>query len=96
MIIQLNPPLPLDTIKGKGYAHFLLDYSIEEHLFWIVFMDDTGECWTFENPDIRIQNNPTIGRIYGKSIMRNNEERIKVPRKEGHEIRKEDGKRHES
>ena len=77
-------------------AHFLLDYGEEHHLFWICFQDDTGECWTWSNPEIKIQNNPTIGRIYGKGIMRSDEEGIKIPRKEGHEIREEDGKRHES
>ena len=70
MILQLDPPIPLETPIGKAYAHFLLDYSIEEHLMWVCFLDETGECWTFENPQIRIQNNPTIGRNYG---LRNGE-----------------------
>lgn len=72
MIIQLSPALPLDTPKGKGYCHFLIDYGIEEHLMFVVFLDETGECWTFENPQIRIQNNITIGRNYG---LRNDEKR---------------------
>ena len=62
MILQLEPPIPLDTPKGKGQAHFLIDYSIEQHLMWVVFLDDTGECWTFQNPEIRAQKNSTIGR----------------------------------
>lgn len=65
MIVQLNPPLPLNTPKGKGYCHFLLDYGMEEHLMFVCFLDESGECWTFENPEIRIQNNITIGRNYG-------------------------------
>ena len=62
MILQLNPPLPLTTPAGEGYAHFLIDNGIESHIQWVVFMDDTGECWTFENPDIRMQSNITLGR----------------------------------
>jgi hypothetical protein len=63
-MIQLNPPIPLETPKGKGYAHFILDYGIEYNLMWVCFLDDTGECWTFENPEIKIQKNITIGRRY--------------------------------
>jgi hypothetical protein len=27
-----------------------------------VFLDESGECWTFQNPDIRIQKNYTFWR----------------------------------
>ena len=63
MIIQLNPTIPLETPKGKAMAHFLIDYGEEHHLMWVCFQDDTGECWTWLNKDIRIQNNPTLGRV---------------------------------
>jgi hypothetical protein len=66
MIIQLNPPLPLDTPKGPGIAHFLIDYSIEDNLYWVVFITETGECWTFGNPDIRACKNITLGRVPDK------------------------------
>ena len=66
-MIQINPPLPLDTPKGKGYAHFVIDYSQEHHLIWVVFLDDSGECWSFQNPEIRLQNNFTMGRDPQKS-----------------------------
>jgi hypothetical protein len=62
MLLQLNPPIPLDTPKGKGQAHCLIDYSIEQDLMWVVFLDNNGECWTFRNSDIRAQKNLTIGR----------------------------------
>lgn len=62
MIVQLNPPLPVMTPKGAGVAHFLIDYSMESHLYWAVFLDANGECWTFENPKVRMATNPSIGR----------------------------------
>lgn len=62
MIIQLNPPLPLITPKGNGLAHFLIDYGIEHDLIWVVFQDDTGECWSWLNRDIKIQSNITLNR----------------------------------
>lgn len=62
MILQLDPPIPLVTPKGNGLAHFMIDYGIEHHLMWVCFQNDTGECWTWRNPDIRIENNITLGR----------------------------------
>lgn len=67
MILQLNPSIPLNTPLGKGYAVALIDYSQEHDLMWVVFQDDTGECWTFRNQEISAQKNITIGRNYGQS-----------------------------
>ena len=62
MILQLNPPLPMVTPKGEGWAHFLIDYGPESALFWVVFMDEDGACWTVPNPEVRIYKNWTLGR----------------------------------
>ena len=60
-MIQLNPPIPVFTPKGNGYAHVLIDYGPEYNLMWVVFQD-TGECWTWQNSEIRAQKNITLGR----------------------------------
>ncbi len=63
MILQLNPTIPIDTSShGKGFAHFLLDYSQEHHSLWGVFIDETGEFWWVSNQDIRLRLNVTMGR----------------------------------
>jgi hypothetical protein len=62
MLYQLNTPLPVHTPKGKAFCHYIIDYSMDNHLMFVCFLDESGECWTFSNPEIRIQNNPTIGR----------------------------------
>ncbi len=62
MILQLNPPLPMDTARGAGLAHFMIDYGPEEHLMWVVFMDADGACWTVPNPEVRMQANWSMGR----------------------------------
>lgn len=62
MITQLNPPLALDTVKGPGLAHFVIDYGPEADLMWVVFMDKDGACWTVPNPEVRMQLNWTMGR----------------------------------
>lgn len=61
-MLQLNPQIPVLTPKGKGWAFFLMDRSQEHDLEWIVFLDNTGECWIFNNKDIRIQKNYTFNR----------------------------------
>lgn len=61
MILQLDPPLPVITPKGKAMAQFLIDYGPEHHLLWVCFQQN-GECWSWQNPDIRAETNPTYGR----------------------------------
>ena len=66
MIIQLDPTIPMDTPKGPAKAHFLIDYGQEHHLLWITFIDATGECWTWPNPKIRLQENVSMDQMRKK------------------------------
>ncbi len=63
MMLQLDPPIPLNTPKGEGLAHILTDLGVEYDLQWTVFIDKTGECWTFSNRQVRAIKNITMGRI---------------------------------
>lgn len=60
-LLQLEPSIPLMTPKGRGRAIVLIDYGIEENLLWVVFLDETGECWTFQNKHIHAEPNITMG-----------------------------------
>jgi len=62
MILQLNPPLPMETSRGGGLAHFMIDYGPETHLLWVVFLDADGACWTVPNPEVRLQANWSMQR----------------------------------
>jgi hypothetical protein len=62
MILQLNPQIPVITPRGKGWAHLVIDYSQEHDLIWVVFLDDTKECWSFGNREIKIVENITLNR----------------------------------
>jgi len=64
MITRIDPAIPLISHKGPCLAHFLIDYGVENDNYWICFQDDTGECWTWSNKDIRAQKNITAGREY--------------------------------
>lgn len=64
MILQLNPPMPVICPKGKAVAHFIVDHGIEHDILWVCFLDDSGECWTYNNKMIRAQKNETMGREY--------------------------------
>ena len=63
MITQLNPPLPLETPKGSALAHLVIDYGPEHNLIWVCFIDETGECWSYDNKHVIAQKNITMGRI---------------------------------
>lgn len=60
-MIQLNPPLPLETPKGWGWAHLVTWDSLEHSIHWTVFLQ-SGEVWTFPNEDVRACKNVTAER----------------------------------
>ena len=62
MILQLNPPIPVETPRGKALAQLVVDYGPEHDLLWVCFQDDTKECWTWGNQQIRAQTNVTMNR----------------------------------
>lgn len=61
MMLQLKPTIWLDTPKGVGLAHFVIDYGEEHDLLWVVIDDATGEVWTWANPEVRGIKNVSLG-----------------------------------
>jgi len=66
-MLRLDPPLPLLLRRNgawvKGLAHVLLDPGTEHDLQWVCFADESRECWTLRNQDVRAQDNVTAGRM---------------------------------
>jgi len=60
--LELKVHLPVTTPKGSGRAIIMIDYGPEEHLLWVVIQNN-GEIWTWANPDIRVEDNITLGRV---------------------------------
>lgn len=61
MLVQLDPPIWLDTDLGKGLAHLVIDYGPDHDLLWVVFLKETRQCWTFPNSRVRYDVNATLG-----------------------------------
>lgn len=68
MRLRLDPPIPLETPKGYGLAHFIDDYGIDHEDYWGVCLTETGEWWWFKNSEVRGCENKTLGRIKKKPI----------------------------
>ena len=76
-MLQLNPPLPMLTPKGEGFAQFLIDYGPESDLYWTVFITATGEIWTFSNREVRASKNITLGRTHVEQVQLHQAERAR-------------------
>lgn len=64
-MLQLNPPIPLQTPKGEGLATLVIDYGPDYDLLWTVILtkgEHAGEIWTYPNPKVRGVQNITLGR----------------------------------
>lgn len=62
MLNRLEPPIPLTTVKGDGWAFAVIDYSFEADLIWVVAINDSREIWCIPNREVRMQANWTAGR----------------------------------
>jgi len=71
MLTQLQTPIPLQTPKGKAWAVAIVDYGPQWDFLWVTFVHDTGECWTFRNPEIRQDKNYTFGLPKPSAIEQN-------------------------
>lgn len=70
MITRIEPPIPVNTPKGKAMAIAWIDYGMENDLVWMCVQDETGEFWQWENADVRARTHLTIGRSSISSIER--------------------------
>ena len=61
MILQLNPPIPIKTPKGFGFANFMIDRGMDFDIEWVVFQN-TGEIWSWKNRNVLLDSNITYGR----------------------------------
>lgn len=60
-MLQINPPLQIETPQGAGWAHFVTWDNPEHSIYWTVFLEN-GRIWTFRNEDVRACKNITAER----------------------------------
>ncbi|MXP10024.1 hypothetical protein [Pseudoblastomonas halimionae] len=76
MLTQLNPSIPLHVLgKGAGLAFAVIDYGPEHNLLWITAIDETGEIWCAPNPQVRMQQNWSMGRAKPLAVKADEAER---------------------
>lgn len=60
-MLQLHTPIPVETPLGDAFAHLVFDYGQEHYIHFVCFLNETGECWIFDNREVRLQPNLTMG-----------------------------------
>jgi hypothetical protein len=63
VILQLDPPWPVTTSKGAGFAMALIDYSQEHDTLFKVCITETGEFWDLPQSQVRGVQNISMGRM---------------------------------
>jgi hypothetical protein len=62
VIHEITQAIWLDSPKGLCLAKFIIDRGMDSDLEWVAVIQETGECWTFSNEDIRFCKNLTLNR----------------------------------
>jgi hypothetical protein len=62
VIHEIQQATWLDTPKGLALAKFIIDRGMDSDLEWVTVIQETGECWTFSNEDIKFCKNLTLNR----------------------------------
>lgn len=61
MMLQLNPPIWVQTPLGEGDALVLIDYGPSLNTVWLVHLFDDGRAMHFDSSDIRVMGNLMYG-----------------------------------
>jgi hypothetical protein len=61
MMLQLNPPIPVQTPLGDGWALLIIDYGPDFNSCWAVSLHKSGEIKHFDSNDLRAEGNHTFG-----------------------------------
>lgn len=62
MLHRVDPPIWFNTPDGTGLAHFVRDEGLEHSLYWVIFLEETGQVWTYPNEKVRALRNYTVDR----------------------------------
>ena len=57
MMLQLNPPLWVNTPLGEGHAIIVIDYGVSVNTIWVVHIFETGIVTHIDSSEIRMMGN---------------------------------------
>lgn len=66
--IQLHDPPECDTEKGRGFAHFAIDYGPNANVLFGVVLSDSGQLWWVPTHKLTIAANWSLGQHGTKKI----------------------------
>jgi len=61
-MLRLDPPVPMKSPKGECKAFIYIDRGREEFGEWVCYQMETGEVWTWLDPQVRVWECLTDGR----------------------------------
>ena len=61
MILQLNPPIWVQTPLGEGHALLVIDYGPAINTVWVVHHFDDGRVVHIDSSDVRVMGNAMYG-----------------------------------
>jgi hypothetical protein len=61
MMLQLNPPLWVNTPLGEGHAIIVIDYGVSVNTIWVVHIFETGIVTHIDSSEIRMMGNEMYG-----------------------------------
>ena len=61
MMLQLNPPVWVQTPLGEGHCLFLIDYGVSINTCWVIHLFETGKVVHVDSSDIRVMGNAMYG-----------------------------------
>lgn len=60
-MIQLSPPIPVETPHGEGMAIIVIDYGMQWNTIWVVVLQKTREIKHYDSNDVKLSKNFTFG-----------------------------------
>ena len=60
-MLQLDPPIWVETPLGEGHALVLFDYGVSINSVWLVHLFDGGKVVHIDSSEIRVMGNEMYG-----------------------------------
>lgn len=59
--LEFKEMIEVDTVYGKGYIWYMMDYGPNSDTLYTVIIKETGECWQMCHKDFRVTTNTSLG-----------------------------------